>query len=1847
MHIYIYANNQDTITSYHHRGLDPFASPDDQPMPQAELPAVQNIYDLQSSWPQQPHVDNGDTLRQPEEHLNQEETIPAKEIDVGFDDERDQECPDETQGYPYAEQNLKEGPKDQVGDSGSGCYIEQEVVEKQQGIPVDQEDPYGIDRVDHVEEDDFETEEDTTQESLNLNLQKAATGTAEATDAKGDLLQQIHLNQQLATADGNVEQVIEKESIDEEQHLNLQEAVVGTALATEVTGDHLDTQEVMDDTAEQVIGKEKDTEEEHLNAKEVSAVDHIKQKDFGTEKETVHDHLEPLEAEITDNIKQEYSDKEEDLPKDIVDSFEATPDNLEQAHFKSEGETQEGLVDSYETTKIDTPEQKDIEEEREITKAYQDPYDVTDANQQVTTTLQQEPIQTSGDPGLNENEEVQAPAEVYQDYALGTVEAAPTNEQEVHVDQKELQEESTQEYPSEKEDYVEKVKEEDITHLSEVIDIGKDSENQDMERMEGASHDPQGSVSLIEPTFTQKPMHSEEQVEREAIGLENQVETEEEQEPEELLDPYAPENADMAESAVTLHSEDSELLGDQPAQQDIIPQEYNDTSLIGAEVGTKETGFGSSEMTPSEDKDVADKHEMLQDDVDFTKTLDNQAEGGNMQLEMPTDPIDAVFKANSQENLLGLDPEAAVCETKQDEPPSENLEPVLEGDQQVTTSKSLEQTDEATILTEEAQSGVVHEPINFPSDEREDVHVDLSNVQDTVVSTTVDAESFQSGSVIESPDSLVSRGLSEVDIEPSQQSAEYTSIQDVPDNVQESGHYDGGECQEEIIGADKSAEQQVESSRSEEEYENETSEPTSQGKAANLPLLDLGDGPVQSLSIADADQSPGQRSFEGSFSPIEDNVAVSLALEDQSHVVESKDQEESDDDAHTETTEVETEVHEDKVEQEIQHEEESTYNTLKEVPTKAGGSDEVSYDKILDEGKDASEAAESQMTSSNIDNDGLVPDHAEISPENPDTMQTKVETYLDDNEKTSEEYNQDHHPQLPEDSMARADVEIEESMNISAAAEASQEVSPEVGDQETPDIVMQEYSEEVEAEQKLHAIPDVSTDATLQNTADKLLGEPEVADALILERSRGSATPPNTPEVVSSSPPEMITEPHQELVREPIRREREAVGDQITSEAEQLALYDDQVVQSEQKQEPPAEEPIQQVDEKLAPEEHHPAASISEDKQSCTEVTAPTIPLSVQTPEVPKAAPAHVKAKDGNMKSSPAKQRKSKAPTDVRSPSKKTIPSAAPKSKSAGKPKGSETPKKTAAPSRSQPKATAPADQKETTKAPSKSPAKIPSRTPTKLPAAKAPVKASPKVSAPSPARPTSAKKTPGQASVGVTHTRPKTVPPKMDSKLSESKPKQDKVKMSGVKQKTVTTVTKTTHTEVKSAKSSPRKSADGDSPRVRHSPGRNGVSSKIGSLDNSRHSPGGGNVRIQSEKANYSKVQSRCGSLGNATHKAGGGNVKIFDEKVDFRTRANSRVGSLDNAHHSPGGGNVQILHDPVTFSKSASRVGSLENTHHSPHGGKVKILHDPVAFPKSSVSSKIGSLDNAQHSPGGGNVKIASSSVDFSKKAKSKIGSLDNAHHSPKGGNVKILNQSSDFSKSAKSKVGSLDNATHTPGGGNVKILNQSTDYSKTVKSKIGSLDNATHSPGGGKVKIENKKVDFSKKVTSKIGSLNNATHKPGGGNVKIEKKKLDFKEKAASKIGSKDNIKHQAGGGQVKIENKKLDFKEKAASKVGSKDNIEHKPGGGQVKIQEEKLEFKSKASSKVGSLDNASHKPGGGEVQILDEKVDFSATAQSKVGSLDNADHQPTGGDVKIFDEKPTFQHVSPRTDDGIH
>ncbi|XP_034430343.1 microtubule-associated protein 2 isoform X5 [Hippoglossus hippoglossus] len=96
-------------------------------------------------------------------------------------------------------------------------------------------------------------------------------------------------------------------------------------------------------------------------------------------------------------------------------------------------------------------------------------------------------------------------------------------------------------------------------------------------------------------------------------------------------------------------------------------------------------------------------------------------------------------------------------------------------------------------------------------------------------------------------------------------------------------------------------------------------------------------------------------------------------------------------------------------------------------------------------------------------------------------------------------------------------------------------------------------------------------------------------------------------------------------------------------------------------------------------------------------------------------------------------------------------------------------------------------------------------------------------------------------------------------------------------------------------------------------------IKSKIGSTENIKYQPKGGQVQIQYKKIDLSHVTSKCGSLDNIHHRPGGGNVRIETVKLDFKDKAQAKVGSLDYAHHMPGGAHLTIETHRLAFRDQA----------------------------------------------------------------------------------------------------------------------------------------------------------------------------------------------------------------------------------------------------------------------------------------------------------------------------------------
>ncbi|KAM4698252.1 microtubule-associated protein 2 isoform 2-T5 [Rhinophrynus dorsalis] len=137
-------------------------------------------------------------------------------------------------------------------------------------------------------------------------------------------------------------------------------------------------------------------------------------------------------------------------------------------------------------------------------------------------------------------------------------------------------------------------------------------------------------------------------------------------------------------------------------------------------------------------------------------------------------------------------------------------------------------------------------------------------------------------------------------------------------------------------------------------------------------------------------------------------------------------------------------------------------------------------------------------------------------------------------------------------------------------------------------------------------------------------------------------------------------------------------------------------------------------------------------------------------------------------------------------------------------------------------------------------------------------------------------------------------------------------------------------------------------------------VRSKIGSIDNIKYQPKGGQVQIVTKKIDLSHVTSKCGSLKNIRHRPGGGHVRIESVKLDFKDKAQAKIGSLDNAHHTPGGGNIKIdsqkLHfreqakarvdhgaEIITQSPGRSSIASPRRLSNVSSSGSINLLESP----------------------------------------------------------------------------------------------------------------------------------------------------------------------------------------------------------------------------------------------------------------------------------------------------------------
>jgi len=199
------------------------------------------------------------------------------------------------------------------------------------------------------------------------------------------------------------------------------------------------------------------------------------------------------------------------------------------------------------------------------------------------------------------------------------------------------------------------------------------------------------------------------------------------------------------------------------------------------------------------------------------------------------------------------------------------------------------------------------------------------------------------------------------------------------------------------------------------------------------------------------------------------------------------------------------------------------------------------------------------------------------------------------------------------------------------------------------------------------------------------------------------------------------------------------------------------------------------------------------------------------------------------------------------------------------------------------------------------------------------------------------------------------------------------------------------------------------------------------------------------SPSPNLRSTQSRIGSLSNTKHKPGGGQIKIEHHKLEWN--AAPRTKAL-NAGYVPGGGDKKIEQRKLNWT-SSSKVKSLEGTSHKPGGGQVKIENRKLEW---RVASKVGSTNNIKHRPGGGNIQIYNEKIEF--QVGSRVGSLKNVKHRPGGGDKKIFDD-----KEYLKQMGEVGGMMSRSGSSS---LNSSTWDSSTLLESQGKSKKSSSSPG-----------------------------------------------------------------------------------------------------------------------------------------------------------------------------------------
>ena len=223
------------------------------------------------------------------------------------------------------------------------------------------------------------------------------------------------------------------------------------------------------------------------------------------------------------------------------------------------------------------------------------------------------------------------------------------------------------------------------------------------------------------------------------------------------------------------------------------------------------------------------------------------------------------------------------------------------------------------------------------------------------------------------------------------------------------------------------------------------------------------------------------------------------------------------------------------------------------------------------------------------------------------------------------------------------------------------------------------------------------------------------------------------------------------------------------------------------------------------------------------------------------------------------------------------------------------------------------------------------------------------------------------------------------------------------------------------------------------------GVESKVGSLDNYNHIPGGGEHKIPTFKVNW-VAESRVGSLpttgrldASPLSYAHTDRNSLKLPEISPRYGASADSASFSSIHYTPGGS----IYIRKSKHNAKSRIGSLDNASYKSQGGDVELPKNKVNW---KTGSKVGSLDNITHLPKSSNVQIFSEKLDW--QTGPKIGSWDNVSHKPRRKRFRVPHFNSNWTK-ASPRVGSLGNIDYHPGGGQSQIINEKVSWKG--KSKI----------------------------------------------------------------------------------------------------------------------------------------------------------------------------------------------------